>query len=109
MIKQIDVRRGDNDTLSYKPLLLKLANDGYALLHGLDDLTNISDFPAICIDIEKRKVFCTNVTCLACWCSSHPKKYQLNISDVINNYNELIIKGNDDLFDQLTSFRYYCK
>jgi len=76
-----------------------LKNIGYKLLHGLDNPYIISKPVAVVIDTKDKKFFQTNVTCMSCWSSW--KRRPLFISEVIQNFDELVIKRNNLLYTKM--------
>ena len=50
-------------------LMILLRNNGFALLHGLNNVHSLKEkIIGICIDFDDKKVFQLNVTCMASWC-----------------------------------------
>lgn len=82
-------------------LVVKLRKDGYKVLHGLDDVYHLEKRPvSIVVSIDDKEIFQSNVTCMASWCNSHQIR-PLSIDKAINYYDELFIKNNEDLYNEL--------
>ena len=81
-----------------KKLLEKLGEIGYQLLHGLDDLDKIKEhIVAICVDNKEKVVFQSNVTCMACWCSTY-KARPLSVSMALDNFDKLFIEQDEKFY-----------
>ena len=82
-------------------LMKKLKEAGYVALFGLDDVYKIEDnIVGIVGDNSKNIVFPTNVTCMACWCSSYGSR-PLFVNKALDNFARLFIEQDEDFYNEL--------
>ena len=71
------------------------------MLHGLDDVNNIKErIIAVVVDNRDRVMFQSNVTCMACWCSTYRTK-PLTVSAALDNFDKLFIKQDEEFYRKL--------
>ena len=85
----------------------------YKILHGLDDIDSIKEhIVAIVLDTEEKKVFQSNITCMACWCSfSRKPRKPLYAHQFVENYERLLIEKDVDYYNKMIrrNFKLYKK
>jgi hypothetical protein len=80
---------------------------GYKILHGLDDLDRREKIIALYLDLKLKEVFTTNITCMACYCSG--KRQPITIEQLFKYYKTLIIEKDICFYNLLISKNYAMK
>ena len=98
-IGQITLAISSNEDVNL--LIKKLKEAGYVALFGLDDVYKIKEkIIGIVVDNSKKLVFPTNVTCMACWCSSYGSR-PLFVNKALDNFAKLFIEQDEDFYNEL--------
>ncbi|MCQ2814835.1 MAG: hypothetical protein MJ227_00865 [Bacilli bacterium] len=110
-MKQIPLVYKSKDDLKAVITICKKLN--YKIMHCLDDIDSIKEhIVAIVLDTEYKEVFQSNVTCMACWCSSskEPRK-PLYADQFVENYEKLLIEKDDKFYNKMIrrNFKLYKK
>ena len=95
-VKQIPVKDNNKE---YRRLINYLYDKDYNILYYLKDIKDDDSYVALVVDIEDKKVFSSNVTCMAAWCSG--KRKPLNVKEFIDNYDEIVIQNNIDKYNDM--------
>ena len=93
VIPQIPVSYSTNT--EYRKLIKELQKLNYRIYHGLERIEDEDHIVAILIDNEEKYVSSSNITCMACWCSSN-KAVPLNVEEFLSNM-DILIKNPDPL------------
>ena len=98
-INQISLSYKDKEEI--KKLAEKLEEKGYKLLHGLDDIDHIKEhIVAVVVDNQDKVMFQSNVTCMACWCSTFQIR-PLTVSKALDNFEKLFIEQDEKFYRKL--------
>lgn len=81
-------------------LINKLNNNGFQILHGLNDINSLKHkIIGTCVDLDDKVVFQLGVTSMACWCGGYRKP--IYAEEVLVNYEQFISKRDSSFYEEL--------